>query len=253
MIAVREIGERELASPLGRTSPIVKLAVGASWLLGLTFTTDPRPPLALAFLAVVATLVIGRVPPRRLAVGLLPLLAAAAGIALANALFGAANADPAARSLLAIGPIRVTEPAARAAAGLGARVLAIVAVGAAFSLTTDSTRLVDSLVRQLHVPVRFGYGALAAYQAVPRLAEDLVTLRQARRIRGLPSNWHPRILVGLLVRAIRHGDALALAMDARGLGDGPRTWYRDLRWSSVDALVAAGGALALVVALALAR
>ena len=54
-----------------------------------------------------------------------------------------------------------------------------------FALTTDSTKLVDSLVQQARVPERFAYGTLAAYQAIPRFAEDLTTLRQARRIRGL--------------------------------------------------------------------
>jgi energy-coupling factor transport system permease protein len=100
-------------------------------------------------------------------------------------------------------------------------------------------------VQQARAPERFAYGALAAYQAIPRLAEQLTTLRQARRIRGLRSGWHPRMLVGLLVLAIRHGDRLALAMDARGFGSGPRSRYREVRWSSLDAAVAAG---ALVVA-----
>jgi hypothetical protein len=93
--------------------------------------------------------------------------------------------------------------------------VAIAFTSVVFALTTDSTRLADALVEQGHVPERFAYGALAAYQAVPRFGEDLATLRQARRIRGLPGSWHPRLLVSLLVLAIRHGDRLALAMDAR--------------------------------------
>ena len=121
----------------------------------------------------------------------------------------------------------------------------------AFAQTTDSTRLVDSLVRQARVPVRFGYGALAAYQAIPRLADDLASLRASRRIRGLRYTWHPRLLLGLLVRAIRHGDGLALAMDARAFGLGERTWYRDLRWTVADGIAAVAGFLILLVALRL--
>jgi energy-coupling factor transporter transmembrane protein EcfT len=113
-------------------------------------------------------------------------------------------------------------------------VLAIGAVGAVFALTTDSTRLVDSLVQQAHVPERFAYGALAAYGSIPRFGEDLANLRAARRIRGLRGSWHPRILVGLLVLAIRHGDRMALAMDARAFGSGTRSHYRDVRWSRMD-------------------
>jgi energy-coupling factor transport system permease protein len=127
-------------------------------------------------------------------------------------------------------------------------VVAIAAVGVVFGQTTDATALADSLVQQARAPERFAYGALAAYQAIPRLAAQLTTLRQARRIRGLRSTWHPRMLVGLLVLAIRHGDRLALAMDARGFGSGPRSRFREVRWSTLDACVLAGAVGVLAVA-----
>jgi energy-coupling factor transport system permease protein len=128
--------------------------------------------------------------------------------------------------------------------------VAIASVGAVFALTTDSTRLVDALVQQARVPERFAYGALAAYQAVPRLAEDLATLRQARRIRGLRVSWHPGILLGLLVLAIRQGDRMALAMDARAFGSGPRSRYREVRWNPLDVAVSLGALAVIAVALA---
>jgi energy-coupling factor transport system permease protein len=131
--------------------------------------------------------------------------------------------------------------------------VAIAAIGVVFAQTTDSTRLVDALVQQARLPDRFAYGALAAYQALPRLGEDLSTLRQARRIRGLRTSWHPRLLIALLVLAIRHGDRLALAMDARGFGSGPRSRYREVRWTWHDPVAAAAALGLLVGALALAR
>ena len=124
---------------------------------------------------------------------------------------------------------------------LALRVLAIATVGAVFALTTDSTKLVDSLVQQARVPERFAYGTLAAYQAIPRFAEDLATLRQARRIRGLSGGWHPRLLVSLLVLAIRHGDRKALAMDARAFGSVPRSAYRVVVWGAYDVWIALAG------------
>jgi energy-coupling factor transport system permease protein len=147
----------------------------------------------------------------------------------------------------------MTDAAALAGLSLGLRVLAIATVGVVFALTTDSTALADGLVQQVHVPERFAYGALAAYQAVPRLADDLATLRQARRIRGLRGGWHPRLLVGLLVLAIRHGDRLALAMDARGFGSGPRSRYRIVRFGATEVAVGLAGLAVLALALATAR
>ncbi len=251
-ILVPDVGARQRESPLGRTNPLVKLAIATAWLGGLIVTLDVRPPLVLAAVALAAGLVLGRIEPAAYLRRLLPLVLAAFGIAIANLLFSGRNADPLATELLRLGPVRLTQEAAIAAAGLAARVAAIVSVGAVFALTTDATQLVDSLVQLARVSPRFAYGALAAYQAVPRLADDLTTIRHARRLRGL-AGWHPRILVSLLVRAIRHADELAIAMDARGFGSGPRSTYRPVRWTYLDPVVLGFGLGLLVGVLLLAR
>ncbi len=75
------------------------------------------------------------------------------------------------------------------------------------------------------------------------------TLREARRIRGLRGGWHPRLFVGLLVLAIRHGDRMAVSMDARAFGSGPRTYYRIMRWSWLDPAVAVAAVAILAIAL----
>jgi energy-coupling factor transport system permease protein len=236
-------------SLLGRASPALKLGVALLWLVGLATTTDPRPALFLAAAAFLGGILLGGLVPSRMLVGIGPLLAAAFGIAAINLVFGVANTDPAAAELVRIGPLRVTAPALAAATGLFVRVIAIVAVGAVFTLTTDPTRLIDALVQQLHVPSRFAYGALAAYQAVPRLGEDLQSLRATRQLRGLGTSWHPRLLVGLLVRAIRHADQLAVAMDARGFGAHRPTFFRPIAWRPLDAALGAGAVALLAVAL----
>ena len=249
MLIPPDLGAGQEGSVLGRTSPLVKLGLALAWLIGLATTLHALPPLLLAIAALAAGLTLGRVPPRALGRALAPLVVAAASIAFANLVFSGSNTDPTATELARLGPIRITREAADVALALGARVLAIVCVGAVFAQTTDPTRLVDALVQQARLPARFAYGALAAYQAVPRLGEDLATLRQARRIRGLGGGWHPRLLVGLLVRAIRHADQLALAMDARAFDSGPRSTYRPIAWTWRDAAVGGGGLALLVAAL----
>jgi energy-coupling factor transport system permease protein len=246
-----ELEAEQRESVLGRTNPLVKLGIALAWLLGLGLTLDVRPPLILTFVAILAGLQLGAIPQAALARRLAPFTLAVLGIALANLLFSVHNPDPLARELLRLGPLRITVEAVQAAAGVGARVASIVTVGAVFALTTDMTRLIDSLVQLGRVSPRFAYGALAAYQAVPRLADDLGTLRSARRLRGL-REWHPRLLVGLLVRAIRHADQLAVAMDARGFGAGPQTTYRPTAWTQLDAIVGGVALAILVVALLIA-
>ena len=252
MITARiEPSERQLLSPLGRVSPVTKLVASLGLLMGLAFTLELLPPLVIAAAVLVAGRRLGDVPGRRLLGNLAPLWTAAVGIGVFNALFSGSNADPTLPVAFVVGPFHVTWEALGGGVGLAMRVIAIAAIGVVFGQTTDSTRLVDALVQQARVPERFGYGALAAYQAIPRLADQLTTLRQARRIRGLRASWHPRILVGLLVLAIRHGDRLALAMDARAFGSGPRSRYREVGWTWLDGAVLAGSAVVLVVALAL--
>jgi energy-coupling factor transport system permease protein len=241
-------GDRVSASLLGRTSPLVKLAVAVAWLIGLAFTLDARPPIVLSAVALASGLIVGAIPLGRLLRVLLPALVPLLGIVLANLLFSRSNIDPLAVEIARIGPLRVTEPALIASLGVGARIGAIVSVGAVFLLTTDTTRFVDALVQQARMPARFAYGANAAYQAVPNLLTDLVTLRAARRLRGLRS-WHPRLLVGLLVRAIRRADQLALAMDARAFGIGPRSAYREVRVTWRDPAVLGLGLAVLLLAL----
>ncbi len=253
MIARFDPADEQLQSPLGKVSPLLKLVIAIAWFVGLFLTTEILPPLVLAGIAVLAAVVFGYVPRGTYLRALAPLWIAALTIGLFNALFSAANGDPTLAEIARVGPFRLTESGILGGIGIAARVLAIASVGVLFAQTTDATRLVDSLIQQGRLPERFGYGALAAYQAVPRFAEDLTTLRQARRMRGLRGSWHPRLLVGLLVLAIRHGDRLALAMDARGFGTGPRTRFRPIRWGLADLGAVIAGAVVLAVIVALPR
>jgi energy-coupling factor transport system permease protein len=247
------VSDRVATSLLGRTSPLVKLAVAAAWLIGLVATLDPRPPALLAVIALAAMVLLGRVPAADAVRAVAPLWVAALVIGGFNALFSGLNADPAAEEVARAGPLRLTAPALAGGVAIGLRVVAIAATSVAFARTTDATRLADSLVQQARVPDRFAYGALAAYRAAPGLGDDLRTLRAARRIRGLGDSWHPRLLVALLALAVRHADRLAIAMDARGFGLPGRTHFREIRWVRADAAVAFGGLVALAVALLLTR
>ena len=254
MIAERlEVTDAQIDSVLGRTSPVVKLGIAVGWLIGLASTLHPLPPVFLAGVALAAGLTLGGIPPVSLGRTLAPVWLAAFAIGLSNTLFSAANGDPTTATLIQLGPIRIAEEAFMAGVSIMLRVAAIACVGAVFALTTDSTRLADSLVQQARVPARFAYGALAAYGAIPRFAEDLTALRQARRIRGARAGWHPRVFVGLLVLAIRHADRMAVSMDARAFGSGPRTQYRALRWSLLDLVIGAAAVAILAIALLLGR
>jgi len=231
-----ELDDRRLDSPLGQVSPIVKLGIAIVWLVGLALTLHIVPPLILAVVALAAGRSLGRIPGRTLSVALAPLWVAAVGIGVSNTVFAAANGDPLAAELVHIGPIRIAADAAVGGVALAARVIAIASVGAVFTLTTDATHLADSLVQQARISPRFAYGALAAYQAIPRFGEDLATLRQARRVRGLRGG------VAAGVRAARAAGLFVVAVPnpttARLKIEGASLTVPTLRSFSLDELLA---------------
>ena len=52
MMVARDLAPSQLDSILGRTSPVLKLAISIVWLIGLATTTALVPPLLLATVAV---------------------------------------------------------------------------------------------------------------------------------------------------------------------------------------------------------
>lgn len=114
--------------------------------------------------------------------------------------------------------------------GIGLRVLAVgvptlVALGG-----IDPTRLADALGQVAKLPARFVLGALAGVRLFGVLGEDWRQLSLARRARGLGDEGRIRralsLAFALLVIALRRGDGLATAMEARGFGSNERTWAR---------------------------
>lgn len=119
--------------------------------------------------------------------------------------------------------------------GVSLRLLALGLPGLLLVVSTDPVELADALVQKWHAPPRIAYGALAAFRLIPLLADELTTLRRARRARGLGAGRTPvawvrtvfGLLFALLVQAIRRATRLAAAMDGRGFDSGaPRTFAR---------------------------
>jgi biotin transport system permease protein len=102
---------------------------------------------------------------------------------------------------------------------------ALVLLAALVTLTTRTTDLVDALVaacRPLRVvrvdPERIGLMVALGIRCVPVVVGLAEEVREAQRARGLTAS--PRAFaVPLLVRSLRHADALGEALMARGLED----------------------------------
>ncbi|GAA3766803.1 energy-coupling factor transporter transmembrane component T family protein [Salinactinospora qingdaonensis] len=149
---------------------------------------------------------------------------------------------------------------AMAALGTALRIMAIALPGILAGATSDPTDLTDALVQRLKIPERPAVGVLAALRLVPLLAAQWRTLTLARRARGIEAGRNPfravTIFVGktfaLLVRSIRTGTLLAMAMDARAFAAGPRSHARLSRWRARDTWLIAASVVLVACAHALA-
>ena len=89
---------------------------------------------------------------------------------------------------------------------------------------------------------------LAGYRVLEDLPERWTTIRQAQSVRDprlrrgtLPRDAGSlsRAAFTLLVVALRQGERMAIAMETRGLGSGPRTVHRPVALDRRDAVFAA--------------
>jgi energy-coupling factor transport system permease/ATP-binding protein len=127
---------------------------------------------------------------------------------------------------------------------LALRMLTSVEYGILFVSTTDFTLLIVSLYKNLHVPPKFAYGILAGVRFMPLFHEEWRKLKNARSLRGADARWSfTRILtypLPLLSHAIRTSERVAVAMEARGFTNGPRTLYREVYHGKWDVVYIVG-------------
>ncbi|KRF08167.1 cobalt transporter [Arthrobacter sp. Soil782] len=178
-------------------------------------------------------------------------------IAAVVAAYGTALlAEKTGRVLLEFGPVLFTQDSVNAGLAIGLRGLAIALPGLFLLTTTDPTDLADALAQRLKAPHRFVLGALAGMRLVGLLFDEWRTLGLARHARGVGHEGNPAArfghflgqAFGLMVQAIRRATRLAVAMEARGFGAGPRTWARESTFSRVDVVVVLVGLLIAAIA-----
>lgn len=136
--------------------------------------------------------------------------------------------------------ITVSEQSLSFGLAVAARVIALGMACLVTMIGIDPTDMADGLAQVWHLPVRFVLGTLAAVRLISQLTADWKTMELARRARGLGDHRALRryatLAFALLVSAIRRGSTLATAMEARGFGQGERTWARKSTVGLPDAL-----------------
>lgn len=242
-------------SVLHRRNPTVKLGVLLAVSGALLPVVDPVTPLVLAVLAVPAVAWAGRIPWRLLGRAQLVFAPFAVSVLAVNAVTRGGDV------VAVVGGLEVTDQGLATGTSLLVRTLLVGTLSIAYVLTTDGARLMTSLHQHVHLGARPTYAVLAGYRMLEQLPERWTTIRLAQAARepasarrtGPPNA--PRALTRaaftLLVVTLRQGERMAVAMETRGLGAGPRTVFAPVALDRRDgalavlALGGVGAALAL--------
>lgn len=243
--------ERTGRAGLGeRLNPVAAIAASLVPALLLVTTLDVVSAAVALALQLLLIPLLG-IPARTLLRRTAPVLIAAPLAAATVVLYGRASGTVYAEFLL----VRISDGSLELALATLLRILAIGVPAIALFARPDATRLGDTLGQNLRLPSRFVLGGVAALRLLTVLRDDARLLERARRARGLGDRGRVRRSLGmvfaLLVLSIRRGSALAIGMEARGVGaPGPRTWVRPSPWRASDSVVVIVGIAISVVAVA---
>lgn len=237
------------SSFLHRLNPLSKLVISLVLFAFMLMTTDPWTPLAFTVLTVLALLILGRMPLRRLFAVLWPMALISMAFVLFYPFLVREKLVMDTPLLFAFGPLQLYEGGIYYGLSIAMRVFSLLVLSLPFSLTTDSADLIRALVQQWRLPYRIGYSTLAAFRFVPMLQTEMSVIGAAHRVRGVNGSHGlrgsyerlRRYAVPLLATAIRQAERTALAMDGRAFGAFPRrTYYRRMRVVAADWLYLAG-------------
>ncbi len=240
---------RDRSAPLGeRLNPVASIAASLIPALLLVTTIDVVSAAVALGLQLMLIPLLG-IPARVLFRRIAPILIAAPLMALTIVFYGQTSGTVYVEFWL----VRISDGSLELALATMLRILAIAIPAIALFARPDATRLGDALGQNLRLPSRFVLGGVAALRLLTVLRDDARTLERARRARGIGDRGRVRRAAGLvfalLVLAIRRGSALAIGMEARGLGAaGARTWTRPSPWRASDTVVVVVALLVSVVA-----
>lgn len=251
-----------------KLDPRIKLIVfmGLLVALSLSFTAVPTL-LGLAFIFAIA--IAGRIPLNYVFSGLKPALPVLVLLVILQILFRGQSTQGG-TVYFQWWIVNINDAALMAIATGTARIVAFIFLTSLLTMvmtTTELTHAIESVfgpLQRVGVPVReLALTATIALRFVPTLAEELERVMKAQASRlgeiGLRADWRPDraartrlpLIVPLFLTALRRGEDLVMAMEARGyVGGARRNRYRQYHAAPVDWLalvIGLGVCVALIV------
>ncbi|MHA5128591.1 energy-coupling factor transporter transmembrane component T [Oenococcus oeni] len=120
------------------------------------------------------------------------------------------------------------------------RILSYIYLGAAFSFTTDMDLWLDSLEQNFHLPTVFIYGLRGALSFVPRVKQEIKTIRVAALMRVVKiAPYSPQLFLKSILISLRWSERLSTAMISHGFTENaPRTHFKEISIKKSDIFIA---------------
>lgn len=143
---------------------------------------------------------------------------------------------------------RVTDTGLQMSLVMAFRMLATVSTIPILMLTTPMTDVVVVLVEKFKVPFKYAFMFITALRFIPSFMAEMEMILQAQMSRGYESDTRNPVkklliviplAVPLLVSSVKKTERMAISMEARGFGTGPRSSYRKLDMAGIDFAVLA--------------
>lgn len=253
-------------SVVHRLAPGSKLLGYGLLILALTFTQAPIG-IALGLAAVLAGLIIARIPLRFALKTLLPPLPFLVIIALIQMVFYNPSGEP---PLWAWGPIAISAASIVSGLLLVVRFVALILAISLMSYTTSSTELIHGLQQILLPLTRLGLPTMdlvmviqVALRFLPALARNAERIAKAQASRGADWGTGQRglvskvrqvvpLIIPLFTSSLKKAETLALAMESRAYGyKNARTSMNEYVFTWREAVFIASAAVLATVILAM--
>jgi energy-coupling factor transport system permease protein len=215
----------------------------------LVFIYPPQLNLALFVALVLIALLLGRVGLQRIWRALVILLFLASLFLIGGLFYG--EGEP----IFRLGPLVYTWEGLTVRGAAAARILNVMLSSMLFVWVTNPRDFVTGLIR-LRLPYRIAFTVFVGLNYIPILTNEIGTIRDAQRLRGLRRDRSLRgllrsygaFVMAVLLRSLRKAQTTAFALDSKAFGAyKERTYLNPFRWSA-SGLIWLGIWVAIVVA-----
>lgn len=264
--AVKSAGSASASSQHGgwnlhHMNPSIKALAVTLGVILLSLAFDPFTQLSALIVTILLTAWLGQVSWRRWLLLFAPFLIMALGYVWTAIVFPRESIFMNDEVWIRIGGFEAGRETVLTALSLGLRTLTFSALSLLFILTTDPVKLIFSLMQQCRLSPKLAYGIMAGYRFLPLFREELATMQQAHRMRGIQRERGVRFIlhafkrysIPLLASSIRKSERVAVAMVSRGFtGKRDRDFYLKLqvRWQDWGFLMVLLAAISLCFLLA---